>query len=103
MREILGLVQPSPIFLYRFGSKQGYHFKANQSRLFKHKVDVNHRALETPFTLALLKKKNLQLTWDNKILTMENLAKRGYSRISTITSIFCHEAKETVDYLLITC
>lgn len=57
MREILGLVQPLPIFLYRFGSKQGYHFKANQSRLFKHKVDVNHRALETPFTLALLKKK----------------------------------------------
>ena len=43
-----------------------------------------------------------RLAWNNKILTIENLTKRGYNRIMTTTCIFCHEAKEAVDHI-VTC
>lgn len=43
------------------------------------------------------------LTWDNKILTLENLAKRGCNQCSTDTCVLCHYATEIIDHLFAKC
>ncbi|XP_039129107.1 uncharacterized protein LOC120265301 [Dioscorea cayenensis subsp. rotundata] len=41
------------------------------------------------------------LAWQNKILTLENLARRRCNRLPTDTCVMCNAATETVDHLFI--
>lgn len=42
------------------------------------------------------------LVWDDKILTLSNLFKKGYNfQTATDTCILCHKASETVEYLFL--
>ena len=43
------------------------------------------------------------LTWDNKILTLYNLAMRGCNNLPIATYILYHSAIEIVDHLFIDC
>ncbi|XP_039145636.1 uncharacterized protein LOC120282866 [Dioscorea cayenensis subsp. rotundata] len=43
------------------------------------------------------------LAWKDKILTLENLAKRRCNKLPTDTCVLCHEAVESVDHLFLQC
>ncbi|XP_039120313.1 uncharacterized protein LOC120256691 [Dioscorea cayenensis subsp. rotundata] len=43
------------------------------------------------------------LVWKDKILTLENLAKRRCNKLPTATCVLCHEAVESVDHLFLQC
>lgn len=43
------------------------------------------------------------LTWKNKILSLENLAKRRCNKLPTTTCVLCHSSCESVDHLFLHC
>lgn len=43
------------------------------------------------------------LAWQNKILSLENLARRRCNRFPTDTCVLCHEGSESADHLFIHC
>ncbi|XP_039113709.1 uncharacterized protein LOC120249266 [Dioscorea cayenensis subsp. rotundata] len=93
--------------------KDGRHWKLSSNGMFSVKSFyqfLNDGGLHCRRTPSILKggctrKVNLfnWLTWDNKILTLQNLADRRCNVLHDITCVMCHAEVESADHLLTQC
>lgn len=79
-----------------FTIKFFYSFLNDESQMF---FEQNSLEVYLPLKIKIF----IWLTWDNKILTLDNLARCSYNFISTPMHVFCHQSLETTDHLFFLC